>query len=107
MDILWLIYINDLTDALPEQAQIGSSLFADDLAMTATAKTVHQCTTKMQPALDALEKWCHSNKVTMHKHMRGSSLKDCVLPIYKRPQGEQRQMPTKPHPKRDADSHNL
>ena len=63
--LLWLIYINDLTDALPEQAQIGSSLFADDLAMTATAKTVHQCTTKMQPALDALEGWCHSNKVTI------------------------------------------
>ena len=63
--ILWLIYINDLGDALPTNTQIGisDSLFADDVAITATAKTAVQCERLMQIALNALEKWADDNKV--------------------------------------------
>ena len=65
--ILWLIYINDLPDAIPANVQIGlsTSLFADDLAITTTGKTKEQCQKAMQLALNALEKWCKNNKVTI------------------------------------------
>ena len=65
--LLWLIYINDLPDTLKTTTQLGvsSSLFADDVAITAYGKTKQECERKLQPALDALTTWCKDNKVTI------------------------------------------
>ena len=65
--LLWLIYINDLPDTLKTTTQLGvsSSLFADDVAITASGKTKQECERKLQPALDALANWCKDNKVTI------------------------------------------
>ena len=65
--LLWLIYINDLPDTLPIATQVGvsSSLFADDVAIAASGKTKQECERQLQPAMDALVKWCKQNKVTI------------------------------------------
>ena len=63
--LLWLIFINDLTSAMPVDVQLGvsRSLFADDLALMCQGKTLQECEEKMQPALDCLEEWAKTNKM--------------------------------------------
>lgn len=63
--LLWLIYINSLANELPAGVSIGSTLFADDLAIIATGKTLEECERKMQKALNVLERWTKENKVTI------------------------------------------
>ena len=68
--LLWLIYVNDLPSALETTStstQLGTTetLFADDLSITATARTTQQCQAALQPTLDRLEKWCDENKVSI------------------------------------------
>jgi len=63
--LLWLIYINDLATSLPAEVQFGiaKSLFADDLALMCKGKSLAECESKMQVALDCLENWAIVNKM--------------------------------------------
>ena len=60
--LLWLIYINDIDNQTTNDATW--SLFADDVAILATGKTLDECATKLQPALDTVETWAKKWKVT-------------------------------------------
>ena len=64
--LLWLIYINDLVSSKPVfeiQLGVSRSLFADDVTLMATGKTITECVEKMQQALNGLEKWSKENKM--------------------------------------------
>ena len=63
--LLWLIYINDIVEELPKEVRdnIEISLFADDIAILVQGITLQACETKMQSALDTIDKWAKDNKV--------------------------------------------
>ena len=66
--LLWLIYINDLPDKLNNpDTHLGTSksLFADDLAIITTGKTLYECEKAMKPVLKQLEQWAKENKMTI------------------------------------------
>ena len=60
--LLWLIYVNDIDEGMPEH--ISRSLFADDVALLACARTPGQCDSLLQPSLDAIDNWLERWKVT-------------------------------------------
>jgi ribonuclease HI len=51
----FLVYINDLTHLLPDDVSV--SLFADDVAVWASASTTAEASAKVQRALDRIETW--------------------------------------------------
>ena len=57
--LLWLIYINDLTVAADDSTT--ASLFADDVAVLATADSLEKCAEKLQPVLDGIERWASTS----------------------------------------------
>ena len=61
--LLFLTFINDITDRFPPGVQ--TSLFADDLAVWATDKSITEAEAKVQSALDELEKWAETWKMTI------------------------------------------
>jgi hypothetical protein len=64
--LLWLIYINDLADEVSAAAlESGLSLFADDSAILASAPNMDDCGIILQPALDAVARWCRKWKVRL------------------------------------------
>ena len=81
--LLWLIYINDLPEALNKvsNVQLGTSesLFADDVSLTTSARTMKECEKAMQPILNALEKWSEENKVTISINSSDKSKTVCCL----------------------------
>ena len=80
--LLWLIYINDLPKRLDScNTQIGTSksLFADDLAITTTGKTLAACDKEMKPILKQLEEWARDNKVTISINDTADSKTVCCL----------------------------
>ena len=60
--LLWLIYVNDIDEGLPET--VSRSLFADDVALLAEARTAEECDAHLQPCLDSIGTWLTRWKVT-------------------------------------------
>ena len=58
---LFLIFINDIAREFPSGVEV--TLFADDLAIFATEKTVAEAEMRMQAALDELRKWAELCKM--------------------------------------------
>jgi hypothetical protein len=64
--LLWLIYVNDLDeDVAWASPSAGLSLFADDSALLATARSLDSCSDILQPALGAVGRWCRQWKVDL------------------------------------------
>ena len=61
--ILWLIYINDISDNWKE---VEESLFADDTAMIAQSKDFRVAAQHIQKNLDDLKIWCEKWKVLVN-----------------------------------------
>ena len=61
--LLFLTFINDITDHFPPGVQ--TSLFADDLAVWATDKSITEAEAKVQTALNELKKWADTWKMTI------------------------------------------
>ena len=60
--LLWLIYVNDIDEGLQEG--VSRSLFADDVALLADARSVEECDALLQPCLDSIGTWLSRWKVT-------------------------------------------
>jgi hypothetical protein len=62
--LLWLIYCNDIDDKLRAGGPAPLvSLFADDVALLATGRSLQDCTNTLQPALDEVSRWVRTWKV--------------------------------------------
>ena len=59
--LLWLVYMNDIDQNIPEDVEV--SLYADDVAILATDRSLLGCSTRLQPALDAIDAWTERWKV--------------------------------------------
>ena len=59
--LLWLIYTNDIDDDFP--ADVTTSLFADDVAILASGRSLQDSANSLQPALDRVEAWADRWKV--------------------------------------------
>ena len=62
--ILYLIFVNDLTDNL-DLSNLFASQFADDVGLWATKKTVHEARESIQNGINTIEKWCKKWHVTL------------------------------------------
>ena len=62
--LLFLIYIDDLVNALPHDIEI--SLYADDVALWAGASTIDDASRKVQMALNELERWVRRWKLDIN-----------------------------------------
>ena len=62
--LLWLVYCNDIDDRprTGDQAPLVS-LFADDVALLATGRSLQECADRLQPALDEVSRWVGAWKV--------------------------------------------
>ena len=60
--LLWLIYINDIDIDMPEE--VSRSLYADDVALLATERSIEQCCQTLQPCLNRVDEWLRRWKVT-------------------------------------------
>ena len=60
--LLWLIYVNDIDEGLPEG--VSRSLFADDVALLTIARSAEECEAHLQPCLDSIGTWLTRWKVT-------------------------------------------
>jgi hypothetical protein len=66
--MLWLIYVNDLAeDVAKASPTVGLSLFAEDSALLSVARNLANCGLALQPALDAVARWCSKWKVSLSK----------------------------------------
>jgi ribonuclease P/MRP protein subunit RPP40 len=66
--LLWLIYVNDLAEEVAKASpSVGLSLFADDSALLSVARNLANCGLALQPALDAVARWCSKWKVSISK----------------------------------------
>ena len=63
--ILYLIFVNDITDILNLE-KLSASQFADDLGIWTTESDVKTATYIIQEAVQALEQWCRKWYVSMH-----------------------------------------
>ncbi|KAF0310304.1 Trafficking protein particle complex subunit 11 [Amphibalanus amphitrite] len=62
--LLWLIYCNDIDDQLRAgDSSPTVSLFADDVALLATGRSLQECVDRLQPALDEVSRWVKTWKV--------------------------------------------
>ncbi|KAF0305090.1 RNA-directed DNA polymerase from mobile element jockey [Amphibalanus amphitrite] len=62
--LLWLIYCNDIDDRLRAgDSSPTVSLFADDVALLATGRSLQECADRLQPALDEVSRWVKTWKV--------------------------------------------
>ena len=62
--LLWLVYCNDIDDRLRTGDQEPLvSLFADDVALLATGRSLQECADRLQPALDEVGRWVKTWKV--------------------------------------------
>ena len=60
--LLWLCYVNDIDENIP--ANVPRTLFADDVALMATARSPKECEARLQPCLDAIDAWLTRWKVS-------------------------------------------
>ena len=60
--LLWLVYCNDIDDRLQADGPLVS-LFADDVALLATGRSLQECADRLQPALDEVGRWVKTWKV--------------------------------------------
>ena len=60
--LLWLIYVNDIDEGMQEG--VSRSLFADDVALLADARSAEECDAHLQPCLDSIGTWLLKWKVT-------------------------------------------
>ena len=63
--ILYLIFVNDVTDSLDLQT-LSASQFADDIGLWCTEDDVETATSRIQNAVKNLEKWCKKWFVSLH-----------------------------------------
>ena len=61
---LFLIYINDVTENLPEDVKI--SLFADDIAVWASSKNIREASDLLQRAIDSINGWSKKWLMTLN-----------------------------------------
>ena len=59
--LLWLVYMNDIDDDMPADVEV--SLYADDVAIISTDRTLQGCSAKLQSALDTIDAWTERWKV--------------------------------------------
>ena len=59
--LLWLVYMNDIDQNLPADVEV--SLYADDVAILSSDRSLLSCASKLQPALDAIDAWTERWKV--------------------------------------------
>ena len=62
--LLFLVYINDLVEALPSTTEV--SLYADDVAVWAGARSIADASVKVQSALHELERWARQWKLPIN-----------------------------------------
>jgi ribonuclease HI len=62
---LWLCYVNDIPTSL-DNKDLVCSLFADDVALAATARTFAACQSLLQPVLDDVSAWADRWKVQLN-----------------------------------------
>ena len=60
--LLLLIYVNDIDSDMPQE--VARSLYADDVALLATGRTIEACRRTLQPCLDKADEWLREWKVT-------------------------------------------
>ena len=60
--LLWLIYVNDIDNDMPQE--VTRSLYADDVAMLASDKSIEKCCQTLQPCLNKVDEWLLKWKVT-------------------------------------------
>ena len=65
--ILYLIYVNDMTDVL-DLTRVSASQYADDAGMWTTCSTVREAESTLQREVDKLEEWCRKWQVTLSPH---------------------------------------
>ena len=63
--ILYLIYMNDITEVV-DQNQVCVSQYADDVGTWASGKTVEESIRRIQHAMNQLEQWCRKWFVTLN-----------------------------------------
>jgi ribonuclease HI len=61
--LLWNVYVNDVCEEIAEE--VTCSLYADDTALLASGPDFAACDAILQPALDAVERWCGRWKVSL------------------------------------------
>ncbi|MEL6816674.1 MAG: reverse transcriptase family protein, partial [Cyanobacteria bacterium J06598_3] len=59
--LLWLIYVNDMPQ--PSIPGLTMSLYADDVALLSTGRSLQECANSLQPALEQVHEWCKLWKV--------------------------------------------
>ena len=59
--LLWLVYMNDIDQDIP--ADVQASLYADDVAILSTGRSLRGCAETLQPALDVIDTWTRKWKV--------------------------------------------
>ena len=60
--LLWLIFFNNIDEGLQES--VSRSLFADDVALLADARSAEECDGHLQPCLDSIGTWLSRWKIT-------------------------------------------
>ena len=53
--ILWLCYVNDIDDGMPQE--VLRSLYEDDAALLSTGRSIDECCTKLQTCLNRVDEW--------------------------------------------------
>jgi hypothetical protein len=56
--LLWLIYMDDVREALAVVLGVQVSFYVDDLALCVQGSDLAPLAKRMQMAMDALEVWC-------------------------------------------------
>ena len=62
--LLFILFINNLADILPEDAQ--AAIFADDVTLLATHRNKEQAVVELQALVDVVAAWCKEWKLTLN-----------------------------------------
>ena len=62
--LLFILYVNNLAEFLPEEAQVA--IFADDVTLLATHRDKQQAVLELQELVDRVAAWCKEWKLTLN-----------------------------------------
>ena len=74
--LLFLIYINDITNAIPRH--VSNSLYADDLALWSTAEHAITATYRIQKTVEQIQVWTDNWGLQINKSKTVATVKDKV-----------------------------